>query len=241
MKGFRIGVYEFRPGLWPTLATLFFFVLTLFLGNWQVHRAEYKRNLQARYDKGRNEAPIHLGAELQDKQSLLFHRVEATGIFDKSAQILIDNRVVNGAAGYFVLAPLHIEHSSMNVLVNRGWVAMGESRTVLPHIPDVQRRVNIVGIAIDPESRYFEFAGAEPQNGIWENLNFKQYQEMIGKPLQPVLVEQTSDTGDGLYRNWPRPDAGVSMHVSYAIQWFGLAATLVVLYIGLNFKKREQI
>src|ERR1700690_3555416 len=99
MMGFQIGAYEFRPGLWPGLAALFFFVLTLFLGNWQTHRAEYKRMLQARYDLGENAEPIQLGRELQDKESLLFHRVEAHGEFDESGQILIDNRVANGVAG----------------------------------------------------------------------------------------------------------------------------------------------
>lgn len=238
MMGFYLGAYEFRPRFWPTLATLFFFVLTLFLGNWQTHRAEYKRGLQARYDQGEAEQPIHLGGQLQDKESLLFHRVEASGEFDPAGQILIDNRVLNGVPGYHVLAPLHIVGTSMNVLVNRGWIAMGTDRKHLPLIPEVRGPVRIVGVAVDPVSRYFEFAGAEPQNGVWQNLNFERYRGVYGKPLQPILVQQTSDTGDGLRREWPRPDAGVATHVSYAIQWYGLAATLIVLYVGLNLKKR---
>jgi surfeit locus 1 family protein len=107
-------------------------------------------------------------------------------------------------------------------------------------IPKLPGTVRVVGIAVDPVSRYFEFAGAEPRNGVWQNLNFARYSKVFGKPLQPVLVQQTSDTKDGLYREWPRPDAGVATHVSYAIQWYGLAATLVVLYVILNFKKRVQ-
>ncbi|MGA7179615.1 MAG: SURF1 family protein [Thiobacillaceae bacterium] len=240
MMGFQIGAYQFRPGLWPSLATVFFFVLTLFLGNWQMHRAEYKRGLQARYDQGQNAEPIHLGGDLQDKESLLFRKVEVQGEFDETGQILIDNRVVNGVAGYHVLAPLHILGSSLFVLVNRGWVPATLDRSRLPVIPKVSGNVRIVGIAVDPVSRYFEFAGAEPRNGVWQNLNFQRYQKVFAKPLQPILIQQTSDTRDGLYREWPRPDAGVATHVSYAIQWFGLAATLLILYAVLNFKKSVQ-
>jgi len=40
-----------------------------------------------------------------------------------------------------------------------------------------------------------------------------------------------------LLRRWPRPDTGVAMHVSYALQWYGLAATLVVLWLALNIKR----
>ena len=240
MMGFQIGAYEFRPGLWPGLAALFFFVLTLFLGNWQTHRAEYKRMLQARYDLGENAEPIQLGRELQDKESLLFHRVEARGEFDESGQILIDNRVANGVAGYHVLAPLRINGSTRYVLVNRGWVAAGTDRNHLPMIPMVKGQVRIVGVAVDPVSRYFEFAGAEPRNGVWQNLNFERYQGVFARPLQPILIQQTSDTLDGLYRQWPRPDAGVATHISYALQWYGLAATIMVLFLVLNIKKRVQ-
>lgn len=237
---FHIGAYDFRPGLWPTLATVFFLALTLSLGNWQTRRAEYKRGLQARYDQGENAEPVHLGGKLQDKEGLLFHRVEAEGEFDEAGQILIDNRVVKGMAGYHVLAPLRIKGSSMNVLVNRGWIAMGTDRSRLPAVPGVRGEVKIIGIAVDPVSRYLEFAGAEPQNGVWQNLNFERYRAMFAKPLQPILIQQTSDTHDGLDRNWPRPDAGVATHVSYALQWYGLSATLVVLFFALNLKKRAQ-
>jgi surfeit locus 1 family protein len=238
--GFQFGAYEFRPGLWPALAALFFFLLTLFLGNWQTHRAEYKRALQARYDLGEHEQPIQLGRELQDKESLLFHRVEARGEFDQAGQILIDNRVVNGVAGYHVLAPLRIDGSALYVLVNRGWVAGGADRNQLPAIPRVKGQVRIVGVAVDPVSRYFEFAGAQPRGGVWQNLNFVRYQHTFARPLQPILIQQSSDTRDGLYRQWPRPDAGVATHVSYALQWYGLAATIVGLFLVLNLKKRVQ-
>ncbi|MGA7951864.1 MAG: SURF1 family protein [Thiobacillaceae bacterium] len=240
MIGFQFGAYQFRPGLWPGLAALFFFVLTLFLGNWQTHRAEYKRMLQARYDRGEHAELIHLGGQLQDKESLLFDRVEARGEFDQSGQILIDNRVVNGVAGYHVVAPLRINGSRLYVLVNRGWVAAGTDRSHLPFIPELKGQVRIVGIAVDPVTRYFEFAGAEPRNGVWQNLNFERYRRDFAKPLQPILIQQTSDTPDGLYRQWPRPDAGVATHVSYALQWYGLAATIVVLFLVLNVKKRVQ-
>jgi surfeit locus 1 family protein len=55
--------------------------------------------------------------------------------------------------------------------------------------------------------------------------------------LQPLLLQQSNDTGDGLIRDWPRPDTGIATHVSYAIQWYGLAATLVVLWLTLNLKR----
>ena len=71
------------------------------------------------------------------------------------------------------------------------------------------------------------------------NLDYERYQRVFGKPLQPVLVEQTSDTGDGLVRDWPRPDTGVGTHISYPIQWFGLAAAIMVLWLVMNVKRED--
>jgi surfeit locus 1 family protein len=236
----RFGNYIFRPGLWPTAAGLFFFVLTVWLGNWQLSRADYKRELQARYDHMQQDGVVQIGSGLVDKTDLLYRVVQARGEFLPRQEIYIDNRIHQGRAGYHVLAPFHIEGTSMHVLVDRGWVGtVNGRRDVLPEVKVVPGVVSLQGIAMDTKTRYFEFKGAEPQGRLWENLDFERYQAVFGKPLQPILIEQTTDTGDGLVREWPRPDTGVGTHISYAIQWFGLAATIVVLWLVLNLKKEN--
>ena len=77
----RLGQWQFAPTLWPTLAALFFFVLTLYLGNWQSGRAESKRALQARYDTAVEEGPIHVGGALLDRDSVLYRKLEVEGVF----------------------------------------------------------------------------------------------------------------------------------------------------------------
>ena len=73
---------------------------------------------------------------------------------------------------------------------------------------------------------------------MWQNLNFERYSVRSRLKLQPFLLQQRNDTGDGLIRDWPRPDTGAAMHVSYAMQWYGLAATLGVLWLVLNLKRK---
>lgn len=231
------GTWQFVPGLWPTLAALFFLVLTVFLGNWQTERAEAKRTLQARYDAALAEAPLHVGSTLLDSDGVLYRRLEAEGVFDDAHTVLLDNRILNGVAGYHVLTPLRITGSPFALLVNRGWVAVGPSRERLPLPPTPPGRVRLEGVAADPQTRYVELAGAAPQGRVWQNLDFARYAERTGLKMQPVLLLQTSDTGDGLVRAWPRPDTGVATHVGYAFQWYGLAATLVVLWLVMNLRR----
>lgn len=233
----RVGSWQFAPTLWPTLAALLFFVLTLWLGNWQSGRADTKRALQARYDAAVREAPIHVGSALLDRDSVLFRKLEVEGVFDDAHTILLDNRVMNGVAGYHVLTPLRIESGTLALLVNRGWVATGRSREQVPVPPTPAGRVRLEGMAVDPHTRYVELAPTTPQGRVWQNLDFERYAAASGLNLQPVLLLQTSSLPDGLQRNWPRPDAGVDTHVSYAFQWYSLAATLAVLWLIMNVRR----
>jgi surfeit locus 1 family protein len=95
-------------------------------------------------------------------------------------------------------------------------------------------------MAVDPQTRYFELADIEPQGRVWQNLDFERYAKITGLRLQPVLLLQTSEQADGLRRSWPRPDAGVESHVSYAFQWYSLAATLVVLWLVINLRRVDD-
>ncbi len=236
----RLGGWRFAPGLWPTLATVFFVVLTVWLGNWQSGRAEFKRALQARYDVALREPPVHVGGVLLDRDSVLYRKLEVTGVFDAMHTIFIDNRVHASVAGYHVLTPLVVDGGRLAILVNRGWVAAGPSRAHLPGPPVPAGRVRLEGMAGDPHSRYVEFGDAAPQGRVWQNLDFDRYAKTYPLALQPVVLLQTSPQPDGLVRDWPRPDTGVDMHVSYAFQWYSLATTLVVLWLVANFKRRHD-
>jgi len=235
----RFGAWQFAPAVWPTLATLFFFVLTMWLGNWQSGRAETKRALQARYDLATREAPIHVGSTLLDRESVLYRKLEVRGVFDDARTILLDNRVHEGVAGYHVLTPLDIGGGQLAILVNRGWMPAGRNRDQVSLPPIPRGEVKLEGMAVDPHSRYFELAQTPPQGRVWQNLDFERYAASYGRTLQPVLLMQTSQAGDGLLRSWPRPDTGVSMHVSYAFQWYSLTTTLAVLWLVLNLERHQ--
>lgn len=235
----RVGAWQFAPTVWPTLAALFFFVLTMWLGNWQSERAETKRALQARYDSATLDAPIHVGSTLLTRDSLLYRKLEVQGVFDDAHTILIDNRVHDGVAGYHVLTPLKIDGGQLAILVNRGWVAAGRSREQPPLPPTPGGQVKLEGMAVDPHSRYLELAHTEPQGRVWQNLDFARYTADSHLTLQPVLLLQVSALNDGLQRAWPRPDTGVSMHLGYAIQWYSLATTLAVLWLVVNVKRHR--
>ena len=241
----RIGRFQWQPGVWPTLATVVLIPLLVGLGFWQLDRAAQKQRLQAEYDRAQENAPIRLRPVLESAESLRFHRVGARGHYEPQYQILIDNRVHQGQAGYHVLTPLRIEDGNVRVLVNRGWVALGADRSQLPSIDTPNTDVDVEGIAIVPQTGGFHLGGAHPPGNdwqpLWQYLDLSEYAKLVPFPVQPVLIllDPQSKAG-GFARHWARLDTGIATHQGYAFTWFSLAVALAAIYIIVNTRKIEH-
>lgn len=233
----RVGSYNFAPTLWPTLATIGMMALTFWLGQWQLHRAEYKRTLQDRFDSAKREAPIHIGAELIDGSALDLRRVEADGTFEPKYQIYLDNRVYRERPGFYVYTPLKLPHGDRYVLINRGWMPLGADRTQLPKNVPPAGAQHIEGIATVPPAKLFELGTPNLRSPVWTTFLLQRYQDAMRIPLQPVVVLQLNETHDGLIRDWPRPDTGVDKHLGYAFQWFSLCLALLAIYVIVNTRR----
>ena len=72
-----------------------------------------------------------------------------------------------------------------------------------------------------------------------ENLDLDRYRSATGLALQPVMILQQDDGKDGLIREWPRPDIGVGKNLGYALQWFSMAAAVLVIYLVLSVKRER--
>ena len=229
--------YRFRASLWPTLAALAGVVVTLALGNWQLGRGHEKAVLAQRIDTASHDAPIGLsGAEVR-ADDVVWRRVEVSGRFEPKYAVLIDNRIVRGAVGYYVVMPLKIEGSERYVLVNRGWVAGTGSRGTLPQIETPAQTVQITGLATAPSKRYLELSTKTVEGNVWQNLTLERYRATVPIALQPVVIQQDSKLDDGLVREWSAPDLGIDKHYAYAFQWFVMAAAIVIIYIACNVRK----
>jgi cytochrome oxidase assembly protein ShyY1 len=75
------------------------------------------------------------------------------------------------------------------------------------------------------------------QGSVRQNLDIGAFAADSGLALQPIVIEQRSDSGDGLAREWPRLDAGIERHQSYALQWYSLAALAVILAVVLSLRR----
>jgi surfeit locus 1 family protein len=235
MSGFR-----FQLSLWPSLATAVGIAVTLALGTWQLDRGHEKSALAERIKSAGRDALIAMPSAEIKPDDVAWRRVEARGRFEPKYAVLIDNRVLHGVPGYHVVMPLRLGASDRYVLVNRGWVAGTNDRSQLPQITTPSGMVTVVGLATVPSKRYLELSTQVAEGNVWQNLVLERYRRAVPIAIQPVVIQQENDLGDGLQREWVPPDLGISTHYGYTFQWFALAVAILIFYLVTHVRKHTQ-
>lgn len=232
-----LGDRRFRPTFVPGVAALAAIVFTVSLGNWQTRRAEEKLARGRDLDEASRLAVLALPPRPVDAHDYEFRSVSARGEYSARHTILLDNKVLRGAPGYEVVTPLKIAGGDIYVLVNRGWVAAGLRRDILPQIRTPGGSQTVGGIALVPSSHIFELDANTEEGVVWQNLVLARYAKWSGLKLQPIVLQQSSDAADGLVRAWARPDTGADKHRGYAFQWYALATAVFIAYVAFSFKR----
>jgi surfeit locus 1 family protein len=156
---------------------------------------------------------------------------------------LIDNMVHAERAGYFVITPFALQGGGW-VLVNRGWVPLGKSRADRPSIPVAADTRRIRGRADNMPSPGMSMGTpAAPAPPYPVVANFPQHGELAQLLKESnwttaadlILLDPTEP--DGYVRDWSAPGFPPIRHIGYAVQWFGLALALLVIYIVTNFRR----
>ncbi|WGS50286.1 SURF1 family protein [Paraburkholderia sp. D15] len=222
----------------PALLILLVMAVTLRLGFWQRDRAHQKEALEARITQFENAPALTLGSAPVELKDVEFHRVKARGRFVADKVVYLDNRPYNDQPGFYVVMPFKLADGGV-VLVNRGWLPrnMSNRETIAPYSTP-QGDVEIEGIARADASRAFELGqgGSAAHQLIRQNLDIAAYAAETGLPLRPFVIQQSSDDGDKLVRDWPAPDNGVERNYGYMFQWWGMAAA--ALAFGLYAARR---
>jgi len=234
---FRIAGYEFQPRLGMSLAAAAGIVLTLALGQWQIGRAQYKEGLQARYDALSRQPVVNVGGQAIEGDDILLRRVEVRGEYVPRFTVFVDNRIYQHRPGFHVATPLRIAGSQRYVLVNRGWVASPQDRS-MPVIRTPAGEQVVQGVATAFSERYLELSTKVADGNVWQNLVFERYRQATGLDLQPFVLQQENAAEDGLVRVWSRPDLGRNTHLAYAFQWYALSLAILIYYVVTHVKRR---
>jgi surfeit locus 1 family protein len=244
-KLINLGKFEFRAALVPTVATFLLLPILIGLGLWQLDRARYKEALLAEF-KAQAGLPYVPLAEVDLASPVsLYRKVIVEGYYDSRHQILLDNQIHHGQPGYHVYTPLRSTGNGTAILVNRGWISLGVSRQHLPDIAVTEAKVSLKGLVAQPANPGLRLQisvspASWPQ--VVQYLDYQQLSAELDYSLAPSVILLAAEEENGFWREWqPRfPGSGPERHRGYAVQWFALAVTLMVIYIVVNTKHQQS-
>ena len=206
--------------------TIFFIFVFIALGTWQIIRLNWKNNLISEIENSLKNPPVELSQSNKEN----FLKIKTSGTIDFEKQIYLYNLNDSGTPGFEVINPILINNE--NYLINRGWIPFEKKDTSEINIFDQN---NIIG-TLKTQGRKNIF---KPDNDIeenyWFSLNREDILKFTGKKFSKYIIYL-----DGNYQ-FPRPKkitANISNnHKKYAMTWFSLAISILLLY--LYFRKKN--
>jgi cytochrome oxidase assembly protein ShyY1 len=238
--------WTFRPAAWSVLGTIAGCALTVHLGLWQLHRGQEKEALDRQYAAAAQQAPLDLGSGKVPAAGIAAVGASAQGEYLADRQLLLDDQVDHGIAGYQVWTPLRLGDGRL-LIVNRGWIPPGPDRRQLPPLPAPAGPQSLRGLwrALPEPGIRLAGAACDPAHppAQWpRSVLYPTAAELdcwYGGPVLPGELLLAPEAAGGFVREWKVSDSGFppARHYAYAAQWFAFALTLLVLFIRLNLKR----
>ncbi len=214
------------------------------LGRWQLQRMHEKEALLAQQVPARAQSLTLRQAQTAPPR---LRWVEDRGRF-LPGTILLDNQTREGRAGIKVYQPFQSDDGAQ-VLVDLGWLPMPPDR-VVPSITPRTGHTAISGLLAPPPATGLALGPAlspVPQAGVWlaSRMPPDDMARALSLPpgslavrvlrLDPVLPGGYARDLELLPNTLPP-----SRHLGYAVQWFGLALTVLVVALVLEFRRHRR-
>ena len=210
------------------------------LGIWQLDRLHQRRTRNQLVAGHINEPPVAL-TELPRDSGMLYRRVHVTGTYDFAHEIVLIDRVRDGAPGVQLITPVRADSGVGDdtlVLINRGWVYSPDGMSLDEAAWREDQRLDGIGYVqqLAAGRGVPDISAAHPNRMRW--LDAQVVARFVGHPVMPYELVLLPGTGGGARptaegtpsgaRRTPSrispPPLDEGPHMSYAIQWFSFAA-----------------
>jgi surfeit locus 1 family protein len=231
-----------RPGqtairfIIPALSALIMLIVLIGLGTWQIYRLQWKLGILAQIEAADSAPPIPLGADPAP-----YTKVFAKGHFrfDRAAQFGAEVRdtQTGPTMGSYQIVPLE-RPAAPPVLVNRGWIP--QKREV--PLDEPSGEITVTGYIRPGETSHWFSATDDTADRQFFTLDPAVIGAAVGEPdvLPYALIAlgpETARVFPAPAQHLPRPP---NNHLSYVITWYGLALSLVVVFVVWMRKALRQ-
>lgn len=204
------------------------------LGRWQLQRAHEKEALLAGVERAQAAALEEL-SRLPPGTDLRFRAVAVRGQFLADRQVLLDNQLQQGRPGVRAYVPFQLDPGPRLVLVDRGWLARPDRSQALPQAAVPPGEIELKGVLLDPPGAGMTLGEAPDQSwpALVTRIDLAELQSRLGQPLLDFVLEDLDTPRGASIRAGMLPP---ERHRGYAVQWFGLSLTILIIYAVLALR-----
>ncbi len=207
------------------------FTILISLGFWQLSRLKEKKLFLASMQANLTSPAINL-AEIQDW--LPYHKVKITGQFLSNKDIYLYGRrsMSSEKDGYYLVTPFKTIEDKV-ILVVRGWFSNRNKNIITQATND--RQHEIIGVTMPSEKTRIYLPANDIKNNVWLTLNLKEASKVLGLDLENFYIIAEGKDINNLDILLPLAINHLAAirndHLEYALTWFGLAISLIVIYV----------
>ena len=170
--------------------------------------------------------------------------VEVAGRFINAPAVLLDNQQQGGKVGVRAYR-VFVLKNGLPVLVDLGWTPLPPDRT-LPTVKRDTVRATLTGLMLPPPGHGLDVgAPATRPDGtlLATAVDLRTLGSMLRLPaLAPRVMRPQPDSTLGYARDFDiLPNTlPPERHLGYAVQWFGLAVTVLITALLLTFRRKRK-
>lgn len=211
--------------------------LAWWLGQWQFHRLEERRERNATTVANEQAAPVPVDRVLAPGQPVAaqdeWRMVQASGRYDSAGTVVVRYQTRDGVAGVDVVVPL-VTDSGTAVLVDRGWLRSENSATLPEVPPPPPGEVTIEGwVRADGTG-----SSTRVTDGSTRAISSVEIGATLDRPVYGGFVDLKSESPPAAQPLEPveLPDLGEGPHFFYGLQWwfFGALAVFGFFYLAYD-------
>lgn len=222
------------------LAVFITFIILISLGFWQLSRLKEKKLFLASMQVNLTSPAVNL--EKLDN-SLTYRKIKITGHFLPNKDIYLYGRrsMSNEKDGYYLVTPFKTVDGQI-ILVARGWFS-NRNKNIIKQAATEQPH-EIIGVTMPSEKTRSYLPANDIKNNVWLTLDLTAASKALELNLENFYLIETSKDISNLDILLPLSINHLAAirndHLEYALTWFGLAASLIVIY-AIYRKKQQNI
>ncbi|WP_347939374.1 SURF1 family protein [Rickettsia oklahomensis] len=207
------------------------FIIFISLGLWQLSRLKEKKLFLASMQANLISPAINL-EELGS--NLIYRKVKITGQFLPNRDIYLYGRrsMASEKDGYYLVTPFKTVKEQI-ILVARGWFSNRNKNTITQATND--QKHEIIGVIMPSEKTHSYLPTNDIKNNVWLTLDLKAASETLGLNLENFYIIEEGKDISNLDILLPLAISHLAAirndHLEYALTWFGLAISLIVIYV----------